>query len=258
MESIEFWITNICHIIEREHAIGWHKSNICSKHYAIVFVLDGEAEYSIDGQQYLLHKNDLYIFSPNLPRTGKTSPHNPWSFISIMFDMELNETARNLFNCSVLAWHNMEACQKLFSEASKTWTSRDPLFKTKCNILLTDILYQLLLSSLSHRDVPHIKKLEYARSIIQENFKKELSVEALASTVDMSVSYFRRLFHKVYGYSPMQYITNLRIEYARDLLLSGEVNVTEAAHISGFDDIYYFSRLFKAKTGVSPSKLQKL
>ena len=257
MENIEFWITDICHIIERKNAIGWHLSNICSKHHVIVFVLDGEAKYTIDGQQYMLRKNDLYIFSPNLPRTGKTFPHNPWSFISIMFDMELNETARNFLNCPVLAWHNMESCQTLFSEASKTWTSRDPLFKAKCNILLTDILYQLFLSSLSYRDVPHIKKLEYARSLIQENFRKELSVEALANTVDMSISYFRRLFHNVYGYSPMQYITNLRIEHARDLLLSGEVNVTEAAHLSGFDDIYYFSRLFKAKTGVSPSKLQK-
>ena len=48
---------------------------------------------------------------------------------------------------------------------------------------------------------------------------------------------------------------NLRIENARDLLLSGEVNVTEAAQLSGFDDIYYFSTAFKRKTGFAPTKL---
>ena len=53
----------------------------------------------------------------------------------------------------------------------------------------------------------------------------------------------------------MQYIMNLRIENARDLLLSGEVNVTEAAQLSGFDDIYYFSTAFKRKTGFAPTKL---
>ena len=50
---------------------------------------------------------------------------------------------------------------------------------------------------------------------------------------------------------------DLRIENARDLLLSGEVNVTEAAHLSGFNDIYYFSSLFKRKTGYSPIQLLK-
>lgn len=258
MEKIEFRITKICHIIERRNAAGWHMSNICSKHYVIVFVLDGEAEYSIGGEPHLLQKNNMYIFSPNLLRSGKTDPQNPWSFISIMFDMELNEEARNFFDRSILAWHNMGTYQKLFSEASKAWTGKDPLFKVKCSMLLTEIVYQLFLSNLPHQNTPHTKKLEYARSVIQQNFKNEISVEELAKSLDMSVSYFRRLFHKVYGYSPMQYIMNLRIENARDLLLSGEVNVTEAAHLSGFDDIYYFSRLFKAKTGVSPSKLQKM
>ena len=52
----------------------------------------------------------------------------------------------------------------------------------------------------------------------------------------------------------MQYIINLRIENARDLLLSGEVNVTEAARLSGFEDIYYFSTLFKRKTGSTPTE----
>ncbi len=50
-------------------------------------------------------------------------------------------------------------------------------------------------------------------------------------------------------------IINLRIENARDLLLSGEVNVTEAAELSGFEDIYYFSTLFKKKTGTTPTQL---
>ena len=50
-------------------------------------------------------------------------------------------------------------------------------------------------------------------------------------------------------------ILYLRIENARDLLLSGEVNVTEAARLSGFEDIYYFSTLFKRKTGSTPTEL---
>ena len=108
---------------------------------------------------------------------------------------------------------------------------------------------------MSCQKVPHIKRLEKARNTIQENFRQDLSVEKLAESIGMSVSYFRRLFHEAYGCAPMQYIINLRIENARDLLLSGEVNVTEAARLSGFEDIYYFSTLFKRKTGSTPMEL---
>ena len=102
-----------------------------------------------------------------------------------------------------------------------------------------------------------MEQLEHARRVMQEHFREDLSVESLAESADMSIAYFRRLFVKAYGISPMQYLMNLRIEHARDLLLSGEVNVTEAALLSGFDDIYYFSKVFKTKTGRTPSDLIK-
>jgi len=257
MEQFDFRITEITRVIERRNAVGWHAENIAyDTEYVMVIVLDGETEYIINGRKYLASKNDLIIFAPKLVRTGRTNPQHPWSFISIIFRMDLNEEAMEYFNKSILIWRNSgEPLRKLFVEASRAWTGKNPLFQVKCCLTATEILYKILLSEMPYHKVPHIKKLEKARNTIQENFRQELSVEELAESIDMSVSYFRRLFHEAYGYSPMQYIMNLRIENARDLLLSGEVNVTEAARLSGFEDIYYFSTLFKRKTGSTPTEL---
>lgn len=132
--------------------------------------------------------------------------------------------------------------------------------KTATVILIPKASYNsisIVSVQLPHNKVPHLKKLESARTYIQANFKHEIQVEILAERLGLSPSYFRKLFKDAYGIAPMQYITNLRINTAKDLLLSGEVNVTEASRLSGFDDIYYFSTLFKKQTGMSPTQYIK-
>lgn len=259
MENIHFQITEICRIIERPTTADWHIEEMYyAKEFVMVLVLDGETEYIINGRRYMARKDDLVVFPPGIVRSGKTNPQNPWSFVSIIFCMDLNEDAKNYFNKSILIWKDMkDSARKLFQDASKAWTGKNPLYQVKCSLLATEILYKIILAEMPYHKVPHIKKLERARGFIQENFRSEISIEELSESVDMSTAYFRRLFHDAYGYSPMQYIMNLRIENARDLLLSGEVNVTEAARLSGFENIYYFSALFKRKTGSTPTELLK-
>lgn len=257
MENINFRITEITRIIERNNSVGWHIENLCyDEYYAVAYVLDGETEYLIDGKKYVVKKDDVIVFPPGIMRSGRTNPEHPWSFINILFCMDTNVHADQYFHKSIIIWKNAsDAIRKQFQEASATWTGKNPLYQVKCNFLATEILYKMLLSEMPYHKVPHIKKLEKARRYIQENFRKNISVEELAASIDLSFSYFRRLFHEAYGCSPMQYIMDLRIENARDLLLSGEVNVTEAALLSGFEDIYYFSTLFKRKTGSTPSQI---
>lgn len=257
MENIDFRITEISRIIERSNSIGWHMENTCyDEYYAVVYILNGETEYHVDKKKYIVRKDDIIIFPPKAIRSGKTSPEHPWSFINILFRMETNESSDRYFNKSVLIFKNADdTIRRQFIDASSSWISKNPLYQIKCNYLATEILYKIILSEMPYHKVPHIKKLEKARKTIQDNFRSNVSVEELAAAAGLSVSYFRRLFRKAYGTSPMQYIMDLRIETARDLLLSGEANVTEAARLSGFDDVYYFSTLFKRKTGNTPSQL---
>lgn len=256
MENMNFKITDISRIICRKRSEGWHVNTYYPQDFVLVIVLDGETEYTIQQTKYSVRKNDIILFPPGIRRSASTSSQNPWSFISIIFRMDIDQEAADFFDKSILIWHDMgDSVRKYFQDASDAWTGKNALFQIKCNYLITEILYKLILSDMPYHKVPHIKKLEKARSFIQEHFREDISVEELAASIDLSVSYFRRLFHEAYGYSPMQYIIHLRIENARDLLLSGEVNVTEAAELSGFDDIYYFSTLFKKKTGTTPTQL---
>jgi AraC-like DNA-binding protein len=70
----------------------------------------------------------------------------------------------------------------------------------------------------------------------------------------MSTVYFRELFHKVYGVSPMNYIQNLRIRRAKEMLRSDYSSITDIAFALGYNNIYEFSKAFKKHTGVPPTK----
>lgn len=254
MENANFQITKITRILERSNCIGWHMENIYYEdEYVLTIILDGETSYQMNQNVYSVKKNDILLFSPKVCRSGKTSTTNPWSFIHIVFRMQTNDPALSLINQPMKLWENgNDFIRQKFKEVARAWTSQDPLHLVKCQLLTTEILYDLFLSDMPFQKIAHSKQVAKAREIIQDNFRSDLSVEELAESLDLSVSYFRRLFKEAYGYSPMQYIMSLRIENAKNLLLSGEVNVTEAAQLSGFDDIYYFSTLFKKKTGYTP------
>jgi AraC-like DNA-binding protein len=82
-------------------------------------------------------------------------------------------------------------------------------------------------------------------------------MEDLANHFNVGYSYFRQMFRKYTGISPTQYHLSLRIQKAKDLLVSTEMSLKEIALELGFETYFYFSRIFKDKTGKSPMEFRK-
>lgn len=259
MNEIDFTVQKVNWVIERPVNPHWKAEKLYyQKEYIMVMVLEGEVIYTINGEEVTAQKNDVLIFAPDTYRSGRTNPQNPWSFISVNFHLDGNEAFCKLFNRSYVHLQNAgERLRNQFSDMAYYWEGKNSLYHIQCKNLTGDILYHVISSFLPHQQRPHYKKLEDARTYIQANFRGDIHVETLAERMGFSSSYFRKLFKEAYGMAPMQYIISLRIHTAQDLLLSGEVNITEAASLAGFDDIYYFSTLFKKQTGLSPSRYMK-
>ena len=257
MNDIDFIITQLNHVIKQKPNPDWHNNRLFYKsEYIMVVVLHGKAEYTINSEKIRLNTNDIIIFPPGIVRAGYSDKVNPWEFISINFNLMLNEDSKKYFDKDYLYFKNIgSGIISKFLDIAYLWEGKSPLFAVKCRALISDILYELIKSSLPNNKIPHTEKLETARTYIQANFRKNINIESLSKSLNLSVSYFRKLFTQAYGQSPQQYIISLRINTAYDLLASGEVNVSEVAILSGFDDIYYFSKLFKRRTGFSPSQI---
>jgi AraC-like DNA-binding protein len=108
----------------------------------------------------------------------------------------------------------------------------------------------------SYSNKGQIESVIETRHYINNNFDKELNLNLLSHIRFVSKFHLLRLFKRYYGQTPKQYLTDKRIERAKELLGLG-TNVTETCFEIGFDNPSSFSTLFKSRVGIAPSEFQK-
>ena len=89
---------------------------------------------------------------------------------------------------------------------------------------------------------------------IKNNASKDLSVTSMAAQSSMSVRNFSRRFKEAIGKTPLQYLQDIRIDIASDLLQSSNLSIGDIADKVGYSDTSHFSRLFRKKLTISPSE----
>ena len=105
-----------------------------------------------------------------------------------------------------------------------------------------------------HRMRDEIRKaVEY----IKKNYRNKISLEDLSNHVNLNKNYFSTLFKHKTDLTPVEYIIQYKMEKARELLKSGRMSVSEVSQYLGYDDLSYFSRLFKKHYGVSPGSVAR-
>ena len=114
-----------------------------------------------------------------------------------------------------------------------------------CNIIREN--YPRALSSAKN---PVVAAIYY----IEEYSNHFLTSEDIASAAGCSQSHLRYLFRKAYGESPMHYLNRVRVERAKEMISTDMFTLNDIASACGFRNVYYFSRVFKEFTGVSPGK----
>jgi AraC-like DNA-binding protein/ligand-binding sensor protein len=93
-----------------------------------------------------------------------------------------------------------------------------------------------------------------AKQFIQEHHAEELSLGTVAKTVHTSIFYFCKLFRKVTGINFTEYVSRVRIEKAKNLLLNPNLRISEIAYEVGFQSLTHFNRVFKKLIGQSPTE----
>jgi YesN/AraC family two-component response regulator len=92
-----------------------------------------------------------------------------------------------------------------------------------------------------------------AKAFIHGHSSEELSLEQVAKAVNMSSFYFCKMFKKFAGVNFTEYVSRIRIENARNLLLNPNLRISEIAYEVGFQSLTHFNRVFKKVLGQSPT-----
>lgn len=113
-------------------------------------------------------------------------------------------------------------------------------------------------SQLLSAPVPENQNIAFIKQYIDEHWDQNLSLQMLAQMVYLHPDYVSKLFKQDYGINITKYINSVRVEHAKDLLISTDKKSQEIALSVGFESAIYFGRVFKQETGHTPMEFRQL
>lgn len=212
---------------------------------ALAFRISGTATICAGGTDYHINSNDILYLPQNVKYTAE---YTDTEMLVIHF-----VTAQNDSELEVCSLENVEQVYKLFLTAHTLWKNKEPGFTVYVLAQLYMILGVMLERSTKANQPSHFIN---AVSFINANYTNStLSIDRVCSEAGISATVFRQLFKRYYQKTPTEYITELRLEYAKNLISSG-LSIESTAFESGFNDPKYFSRVIKKHFGCSPRELK--
>jgi len=97
-------------------------------------------------------------------------------------------------------------------------------------------------------------ELERVHSLMRSHLHEKLDLDTLAAAVNLSKFHFVKRYRELSGTTPINRFIQLKIERACHLLDTTDKEIKEVAYAVGYDDAYYFSRIFRKQLGISPSQ----
>lgn len=232
-----------------------HKSISSRSYDSISIRLRGSGKFETKNEIFNIKKGDILYIPKNAEYLQTTSGED---IISVHF---INYSYSKNSKIEYISVEDSAFLEDTFRQMYDVWKEKKQGHRYLCMSLLYNLLYFLNCQETSHiiDSVTHDSKMNTVMDYIHSNYRSgNIDVSSLADMCAISETYFRKLFKKIHGVSPQQYIINLKLEFASHLLGSGLYTVSEVSQKSGFYDTKYFSRIFKTRFGITPKKYQSL
>ena len=255
---------------EENHVTKVHSHDFVT----MIYVMSGNCTYTINGASYRVRKGDMLVFNANvthgknvgageeimelhvglgnicidgLPRNHLVASDAPpvyhlqdyeQQFINCCSDI-CTEQENNLPGCELMIKVHVMRMMVLFMKATKTGIHRS------ANTL----------SGIDSSDKAVI--VNTLMKYMNENYMHQISLETISKKIYLSPAYISKVFKDETGETPINYLIKIRLAKAREMLMAGGRSVKSIARAVGYDDAYYFSKLYKKYHGVAPSKVLK-
>jgi len=211
---------------------------------ALAFRIRGTARIDCQGSTYTVGINDVLYLPQDL---GYTATYTDTEMIVIHF-----VTRRSDKRVEVYPMEDSGRIYKLFLRARALWENKEPGYRVYVMSQLYSILGTILETQTKTNLPPHFLQ---AVSYINSNYRSGITMKTICEASGIGATVFRQLFRQHYHKTPVAYITELRLEYARNLIAGG-MPIEQAAAESGFNDAKYFARVVKKLFGCTPRELK--
>ncbi|MFA9195033.1 AraC family transcriptional regulator [Flavobacterium sp. FBOR7N2.3] len=229
------------------------------KEYIFLYCLEGDGWIKINGKTINLKPNTGFIIPENTAHKYGSSLKDAWSIYWIHFAGNYAATLYNRFSTS------SEEAIKIAFDQSRISLLNEIIKLLENNLSdekIESIHFKLLtfFSSICYSntaEIPIEDKISHSISFMKAHLSQVLTIDELANQAFYSVSRYSELFKQKTGYSPIQFFIRLKIQKSCEYLNFTNLNIKEICKEVGFDDPYYFSRMFKKQIGLPPMQYKK-
>ncbi len=223
----------------------------------LIYCVDGKGHYQTEKENYILQSNQFFILPSGKFHIYQADLRNPWSIYWVHFSGNMVKSLNKWMNIDEFSKPTSITYDKtivdqwadMYYALESGFTENNLAFANLCLYrFLTFFLCQPNRNAYVRKENPVSESIAYMKS----NIDKLLSVENLAAKMNCSSSHFTSIFKKATGVSPIEYFIKLKIHYACQLLSQTNLRISEVSNKLGYDDSFYFSRLFKKMTEKSP------
>lgn len=259
------WDLFITHIGIFPKAIGHVRNRPlgCSQ-FILLYCVDGEGWVEMEGKRKSIRKNDLFIIPPKTPCSYGSSLKKPWTNYWLHFtgkNAELYSPPVNqVISISPTSDSRIEERLILFEEMLQ---NVEDYFQSE-KVVYANICLKQFLSSVKYLNVYRSVKKEVENDLLQKviafmrnNLHENIRMTDLAETCNCSASNIYKIFKANLDSSPQDFFIHLKIERAQKYLIQSNLRVKEIGLKLGYDDAYYFSRIFSKHVGLSPANYRK-
>ncbi len=226
--------------------------------FLLIAVHDGELVVEYDGTRSSAKSGDFIFINCYNPHGYITSVGCECTWIH--FDGPMAAHYYDLIHeshPSVLTLSDSYTVLKRVTRIYQAFLKKEKIREPLMSKWLSDILTSILLNHPQVQSIPQQSRIEDIVVYIHEHFNHSLSIEHLAGQALISPYHFIRLFKKETGYTPHEYILDIRINTAKYLLKTSTLSVKSIAFDIGFSSESSFCTSFKKKVGLTPSKYRK-
>lgn len=232
--------------------------------YQILYITEGRGTFTTaSAGKYSISEGDIFLIFPGEWHTYSPDPETGWKeywigFKGINIDSRVAAGFFSKHSPIYRIGYN-DTLISLFKEAIQVAKKQEKHFQQ----LLAGIVNYMLglaFSIDSNKKLKNSMNLEFvnrARAFMLENIESNIEIPEVADYLHISYSSFRHIFKQYTGIAPSQYYLNLKIQRAKDMLKSSTASIKEISYILHFDTPEYFTKLFKKKTGLTPSQFRE-
>lgn len=230
----------------------------------LVYVTEGKVIYYIDNKRLELGKGEVCYIPYHLDRFWTSHPHETHKKYTVLFSWETRSSEMEipLFFAERDAVFRFKPRNGAYFEQRLAflfmqWLGQRSFYEElSCNVL-SELLI-LISQEKTERSASSAKEriVRKVQEHILYNFRRNITIDELTEIAEVTPSYITALFKEVVGVTPIQYLHQIRINTACNLLNNTQMTVREVSEYLGYCDQSYFNRMFKKWMGTAPTHLK--